>query len=88
MEFNLVSGRFTAKESEELLTKLVKVKTDFHIAKIDTVNHSEEDIKHCEKRIRELEDHLRKTIAIIKNYKSVALHATLSIEFVPDYHNA
>lgn len=88
MEFTLISGRFTAQESESLLTSLVKVKTDFHIAKIDTVNHSEEDMKHSEKRIKELEEHLRKALNTIKGYDHVALHATLSIQFVPDYKTA
>mgnify|MGYP000978804065 CR=1 FL=1 len=87
MEFTLVSGRFSSTESEQLLTNLVKVKTDFHIAKIDTVHHSEEDIKHSEKRIKELEDHLRKALETIRQYKHTAIHAKLSIEFVPDYHN-
>lgn len=87
MEFTLVSGRFTAEESEELLSNLVGVKTDFHISKIDKDHHSEEDIKHSEKRIKELEEHLRKALQTIKNYKHTAIHAKLSIEFVPDYHN-
>ncbi len=88
MEFTLVSGRFTAKETEELLTKLVRVKTDFHIEKIDKHNYSEEDIKHSERRIKELEETLRKAINIIQNHKHVALHAKMSVEYVPDYINA
>ncbi len=87
MEFTLVSGRFTAQESEALLAKLVKVKTDFHISKIDTVNQSEEDNKHSERRMKELEEHMRKAIALIREYDHAALHATLSIEYMPDYKN-
>jgi Icc-related predicted phosphoesterase len=85
MDFTLVSGRFTAQESEALLAKLVKVKTDFHLSKIDTVNQSEEDIKHSEKRIKELEEHMRKAVDLIRNHDHVALRATLSIQYMPDY---
>ena len=89
MEFTLVNGRFTAKEAKTLLTNLVKVKTDFHLSKIDTVNHSEEDIKHSEKRIKELEDELRRVLGIIQsgNYQYAGLHAKLVVEVVPDYAN-
>lgn len=87
MDFNLVSGRFTTDEADLLLTKLVRVKTDFHLERIDTVNDSEEDMKRSEKRIKDLEEELRKSLAIIKNYKHIALQAKVTIEFVPDYHN-
>jgi hypothetical protein len=89
MEFTLVNGRFTALETEQLLSQLVKVKTDFHLSKIDTINHSEEDIMHSEKRIKELEDSLRKIKDAIRGggYSNVALRARMVIEFCPDYHN-
>lgn len=85
----LVNGRFTASETEQLLTQLVKVKTDFHLNKIDIVNHTEEDIKHSENRIKALEEELRKAKALIRegNYKHVALRAKVVLEYVPDYHN-
>jgi hypothetical protein len=89
MEAVLLNGRYTAKDAEHLLTRLFRVKTDFHIAKIDTANASEEDIKHSEKRIRELEEQSRNIIRSLKagNYKHVAINAKLVFEFCPDYHN-
>ncbi len=89
MESLLLNGRYTRQEAEQLLTKLYKVKTDFHMAKIDTISQSEEDIKHSEKRIKELEDELRHIKSLLKqgNYQHVALRASLSLEFCPDYHN-
>ena len=89
MELNLLSGRYTATEAEKLLKSLLKVKTDFHLAKIDALEQNEEDIKHSERRIKELEEHQRKIVALIKNgnFKHVALNAKLSIEFFPDYQS-
>lgn len=86
MDSLLLNGRYTAEEAEDLLSKLFKVKTDFHLAKIDTANSSEENIKHYEKRIIELENEYRGIIRQIKNkpYRHVALHANLVLEFCPD----
>ena len=90
MNFTLLNGRYTAGETEQLLKQLVKVKTDFHLHKIDTVHHSEEDIKHSEKRIKELEEELRRALALVRtgSYKHFTLNAKVVIEFVPDYHYA
>lgn|GEM_PF-1110775 len=87
MESTLLNGRYTADEAEQLLCKLFQVKMDFHASKIDTINLPEEDIKHTEKRLRQLEHELRGMIHLMKkgSYKHVALHAKLSIEFCPDY---
>lgn len=88
MNSSLLNGRYTVAEAEQLLSKLFRVKTDFHIAKIDTANLSEEDIKHSEKRITELENEYRGMIREIKKgtYGHVALHADIVLEFCPDYH--
>ncbi len=72
-----------------MLSSLFKVKTDFHVAKIDTVNLSEEDMKHSEKRVRELEDEIRRINELLQkgNYRYVGLRANLTLEFCPDYYN-
>ncbi|WP_343691315.1 hypothetical protein [Chitinophaga sp.] len=90
MDTLLVDGRYTAAEAETLLSRLLKVKIDFHLARIDTVNSSEENIKHSEKRIKELESEHRRINQLLKNgsYKHVALRASLTLEFCPDYQNA
>ncbi|RYD55637.1 MAG: hypothetical protein EOP56_15070 [Sphingobacteriales bacterium] len=89
MEFTLVNGRFTAEEAQTLLANLVKVKTDFHLSKIDVVNQSEEDIKHSEKRIKDIERESGRLKDMIQAgaYKHVGMHAKLVLEFVPDYVN-
>ncbi len=89
MESTLLNGRYTAAEAEQLMTQLFKVKTDFHMAKIDTLNMMEEDIAHSEKRILELEGELRKITDLIRkgNYKHIAIRAGIVLEYCPDYHN-
>lgn len=66
MEIQLISGRFSVKEAEQLLTALVKVKIAFHEEKIRTVHISEEDIKHSEKRIKQLQEALRNAVKKLK----------------------
>ncbi len=85
MEITLLNGRYTMSEAEELLKNLVKVKSDFHLAKIDTVNHTEEQIKHSETRIKQLETDLREALERIKNggKEYIALHSKLIVEYCP-----
>jgi len=90
MESTLLNGRYTAAEAERLMTELFRVKTDFHMAKINTLNMMEEDIAHSEKRIYELEEELRKITDLIRkrDYKHIAIRASIVLEYCPDYHNA
>ncbi len=89
MDSILLNGRYTVEEAEQLLSELYNVKTNFHIAKIDTVNLAEEDIEHSERRIRELDAEIRRIKQTLRagNYSHVAIHAKLSLEFCPDYHS-
>jgi hypothetical protein len=66
MEIKLISGRFSVNEAEQLLTAIFKAKMSFHEEKIQSFHGSEEDIKHSEKRILQLEQTLRETIASLK----------------------
>lgn len=79
----LLNGRYTAEEAEHLLSRLFKVKTDFHIAKIDTANCSEEDIKHSERKIMDLENDCRAIVRQLKTVPSryVTMHAEIVLEF-------
>ena len=90
MESTLLNGRYTAAEAEQLMALLFRVKTDFHMAKIDTLNMMEEDISHSEIIILELEEELRKITELIRkgNYKHIAIRAGIVLEYCPDYHNA
>jgi len=82
MELVLVNGNFSPRETEQLLTDLIKVKTDFHLDKIDNTDHAEEDMKHSEKRIKELEEQLRNAMKTLRsgNYKHVTVHAKIVLE--------
>jgi hypothetical protein len=90
MESTLLSGRFSTNEAEQLLAQLYKVKKNFHLAKIDLTSMSEEDIKHSERRILDLESELKKIVAMVRSgsYRHVAIQAKIVLEFCPDYQNA
>jgi len=66
MEIQLISGVFTIAEAEELLTAIFKTKIAFHENKIRTIHELEEDIKHSERRILNLQETLRKAIRKLK----------------------
>lgn len=85
----LINGSYTTAEAEQLLSGLFKVKTEFHMARINTGESSEEDIKHSEKRIMELESELRRVINTLKagSYERVVMNARLVLEFCPEYEH-
>ena len=89
MDSLLLNGRYTKEEAELLLSRLFKVKTDFHLARIDTSTASEEDIEHSERRILELEEELRRIKRNLRtgDFRHVAIHAKVVLAFCPDYHN-
>ena len=90
MESTLLNGQYAAKDAAQLIAKLYKVKTDFHIAKIDTRQSSEEDIKQSENRLKELEGEVRDIVRLLNggNCKQVAIHAKLTIELFAENDNA
>ena len=65
-ETKLIQGTFSQEDAQSLLTELTRTKIAFHERKI-TVNESEEDIKHSEKKIIKLGDNLRKMLDEIKS---------------------
>ncbi|AQG79532.1 hypothetical protein [Spirosoma montaniterrae] len=68
--FQLIDGRFSAGEAELLLTELAQAKIQHHMRRMAWHDHSEEDIKAMEKRIREIETDLRSTLDYIKTNAS------------------
>ncbi|GAB2808727.1 hypothetical protein [Ferruginibacter profundus] len=80
MEIQLISGTFTVAEAEELLTAIFKTKIAFHENKIRTIHESEEDIKHSESRIKQLEQTLRDTIKKIKEQGQTHTNLNAHIE--------
>jgi len=85
MQIQLISGRFSIAEAEQLLTSIIKVKLAFHEEKIRTVYQTEEDIKHSETRIKHLEDTLRKAIIKLKegNREYINVQADIELRFPP-----
>ena len=66
MEIQLISGTFTVAEAEKLLTEIFRIKIAFHENKIRAEDENEEDIKHSEKRIMQLQETLRNAIPKMK----------------------
>ncbi len=85
MEIQLINGRFSVEEAEQLLTAIVKVKIAFHEEKINTKDKTEEDIKHSESRILHLERTLRNAIEKLKqnNRKETNIQAHIELKFPP-----
>lgn len=82
MNISILEGRYSAEDAAQLLTGFVKVKTDFHEAKIKTVHHEEEDIKHSENRIKELNNQLREALKELRSgcYNQIDLHGAISVD--------
>jgi hypothetical protein len=82
MEIQLISGNFTPSEASELLTAIFKTKMTFHENKIRTIYESEEDIKHSEKKIMQLEGVLRNALQQIKDsgQTQISLNAHIDVD--------
>lgn len=76
MELQLISGVFTIEEAEKLLTDIFNIKIKFHEKRIGSHHDNEEDIKHSEKKIIQLQATLREAIAKLK--KSDKTHTALN----------
>lgn len=86
MDIELINGRFSIEEAEQLLSAIVKVKISFHEERIRTVHVTEEDIKHSEKRIVALQKKLREAISKLKEDKQIftRIHAHIEVGFPPE----
>ncbi len=85
MQIQLISGTFNIKDAENLLTAIVKVKIAFHEEKIRTVDLTEEDIKHSEKRIIQLQNSLGDAVKKLKEKgkEYTDLNAFIEVNFTP-----
>ncbi|MCA6450724.1 MAG: hypothetical protein IM584_05540 [Chitinophagaceae bacterium] len=81
MELELISGRFPAKDAEQILTDIFQVKIDYHQRKIHMQYLSEENIQHAEKRIVALQDTLRSILKRIRESgkEMVDIHAHVEL---------
>jgi hypothetical protein len=88
MEIQLISGVFTIKEAEALLTAIFNTKIAFHEAKINTIKMSEDDIMNAEKKILMLQNTLNKTIVKLKEngQTHTSLNAHIEINTRPQLH--
>jgi uncharacterized membrane protein YgaE (UPF0421/DUF939 family) len=81
MELQLIKGSFELNEAVGLITKLVETKIRYLENKISKhYPMSEEDMKMVEKRIIELQNHLKKLREqILQQNKSVEINATITV---------
>lgn len=85
MEIQLINGRFSLPEAEQLLTAVVKAKIAFHEDKIRTIHDMEEDIEHSEKRIMQLQNTLAESIKKLKERQQeyTYVNAMIEVNFKP-----
>lgn len=81
MQQQLMDGRFTKKEAVHILTALYDAKIEFHESKIRSTEMNEEDIKHSEKKIKQLQQTLAELkTKIHSNPKEVLdIHAAIDV---------
>lgn len=85
MELQLISGRFAKQDAIQILSDIFKVKIAFHENKIQASYMREEDIKHAEGRIKDLQE----TVALLQRRISenednmIDIHAYIDISLKP-----
>lgn len=82
MKQQLMDGRFTKNEAVHILTALYGAKIGFHEEKIRSTEMNEEDIKHSEKKIKQLQQSLSELRYKIQSNKNNVLdiHAAIEVE--------
>jgi hypothetical protein len=87
MEIQLISGTFTVTEAEQLLSAIFQTKISFHQNKIRVEDENEEDIKHSERRILQLEETLRNAIRKMKEkgQTHTSLNAHIEVNTMPRF---
>lgn len=85
MQIQLIDGRFSIAEVEQLLVAIFKAKIAFHEEKIKMLSQSEEDMKHSETRIKKLEETLRSTLKKLRDSgkTSIDMNASIDIDMAP-----
>ena len=76
----LIKGRFQQSDAEKLITDVMRAKIAFHENRINTGHQSEEDIKHSEKRIKELEASLRQMQSLVRSSPDAMFDIESSIQ--------
>lgn len=85
MQIQLIDGRFSIAEVEQLLVAIFKAKITFHEEKIKMLSQSEEDMKHSETRIKKLEETLRSTLKKLRDSGKtfIDMNASIDIDMAP-----
>lgn len=83
MELELISGRFPAKDAEQVLTDIFHAKIDYHQRRIRLPYLTEKDVQHAEKRIKVLEETLEGILQRIRvsGKDIIDIHAHVEISF-------
>lgn len=80
MKQQLMDGRFTKQEALHILSALYGAKIGFHEEKIRTTEMNEEDIKHSEKKIKQLQQTFSELRYKIQSNKNEVLDINAAIE--------
>ena len=79
MNIQLISGEFGVADALDIITQMIQIKIKYHEGKIDR-DSSEEDIKHRESKIKQLQKELFQLRAGIgPEMKTMKLDATINI---------
>jgi hypothetical protein len=80
MKIQLIEGSFDKQDALNLLSKIIKVKIDFHENKIDADSNAE-DIRMREQKIKQLQNSLMDLRNQINDSsKAIAVNASIEIE--------
>jgi hypothetical protein len=84
ISLNLIDGHFSPQDAEHLLRDIIHAKMNHHKRRISEHVLNEEDVKHSEKRIKLLEEELRKALVLVQtaseNDDIVDIHAKIIVE--------
>lgn len=80
MKQQLLDGRFTKIEAVQILSALYGAKIGFHEEKIRSAEMNEEDIKHSEKKIKQLQQTLSELKYKIQSNENNVLDIHAAIE--------
>ena len=79
MNIQLIQGQFSTQEAIDIITQMIQVKIKFHENKINNT-HGEEAIKMREKRIKDLQQDLKKVRDFIeKQGENVTLQSEITL---------
>jgi hypothetical protein len=84
MQIHLIDGHFTIPEAEKIMHAIVKAKVAFHEERMAFGEPTLEDVLHCERRIKDIQNELGKAMVRVRasGSEKVHLQAGLDIDFI------